>query len=156
MQKASIFLISTLLILSSCGSYSPKELSSTQGFSISYPSNFVAGKDTSRWIALTDKSTGTIIVINKTEVVNPKTDNEIIQWYNSKSPVENSGEFSANWHKWAFVEFTTKYTSTAMYHRDSWIHEWGYVYGIACTTKETEKSNIQKVCSNISSSLKIK
>jgi hypothetical protein len=42
-----------------------------------------------------------------------------------------------------------------MYHRDSWIHEGNELYAVACTVKEAEKASVEKICSAISSSLKI-
>lgn len=155
MKLFPLFLVFCLLWLTSCGSGSLVSLHSTQGFTISYPSNFKAGADTSNGISLVDKTTGAIIVINKTETTNPKTDKEYIDWYNSKNPIDASGDFMANGKKWTYVEFTNRYAKLSMYHRDSWIKDGSYIYGVACTVKEEKKTEIWKICSNIATSLKI-
>lgn len=155
MKKFPLCLIICIFWLASCGSASIVSLHSTQGFTVSYPNNFKAGTDTSNGISLTDKTTGAIIVINKTAIVTPKTDSEIIQWYNSKSPIDESGDIVANGKKWSYVEFTNRYAKLAMYHRDSWIQDWGSLYAVGCTAKEEKKTEVQKICSDIAISLKI-
>jgi len=109
MKITTIFLLISFLIITSCWSEWNKTLSSTQGFSIVYPSSFSAGKDTSNWIALLEKWTNAIIIVNKTLIIENKTDDEIIKFYSENSVIDLSWEFIIDWKKWAFVEFTNKY-----------------------------------------------
>jgi len=156
MKITTIFLLISFLIITSCWFEWNKILISTHGFSIVYPSSFSAGKDTSNWIALLEKWTNAIIIVNKTLIIENKTDDEIIKFYSENSVIDLSWEFIIDWKKWAFVEFTNKYWNIWKYHKDIWLNDWINIYGISCTVKEEEKEKIKNVCNSIAKSLIIK
>lgn len=155
MKSIFTFILICFFIITGCWVNWTKTLESTQGFSITYPSSFSTGEDTSDWIALLEKWTNAIIVINKTFIAENKTDDEIIKFYSENSTLDWSWEFIIDWKKWAFVEFTNKYWKIWKYHKDIWLNDWTNMYGIACTVKEEEKERIQKICDNIGKSLVI-
>ena len=156
-MKTYILPILSLVFLASC-SWGLTSLESTQWFSISYPSSYSAGKDTSIGGTLREKDSGVIIVAKKFPITQDyqKSNEAITEFYKKSVTLDGNGSVKFGSKDGAYVSWTNTIGNLAFIHKDAWIIEKDSLYTVACTIPEKSKDQWMKDCDTVIGSFSIK
>lgn len=156
-MKTYILPILSLIFLASCAS-GLSSLESTQWFSISYPSSYTAGKDTSIGGTLREKDSGVIIVAKKFPITQDyqKSNETVTEFYKKNAPLDTNGSIKFGPKDGAYVSWTKKIGNFSTIHKDAWIIEKDSLYTVACTIPEKSKDKGMQDCDVVIGSFSIK
>lgn len=154
MVKKIAILLGSLLLLSSCWSDSLEPMKTKQWIQLSYPKGWTI-TDVSDTVSFIDKKTKTIIVVSKSAIQAPKSDQEIIDLYKANGSVENSWKILFGTRDATFVEFTNNYGKLSYFHKDAWTMKNGDIYTVSCTINTENLTKMKNVCDSVMSSVTI-